>query len=134
MANAPNRMTRRLAITVAAYIERHGNWPTEARLSPESLYWVARTLDLDHFARLAERLKLRVTKHSDIAVGGKAGHLVYPPAADDHPHESSIDRVEDELGSRTSSSTRHRSRWSTLPPRSTARRCSTSSPSKSCSP
>ena len=98
MANAPNRMTRRLAITIAAYIERHGNWPTEARLSAESLYWVARTLDVDHFARLAERLKLRVTKHSDIAVGGKAGHLVYPPAADHHPHENSIERVEAELG------------------------------------
>ena len=43
MANAPNRMTRRLAITIAAYIERHGNWPNEARLSAESLYWVARS-------------------------------------------------------------------------------------------
>lgn len=96
MANAPNRMTRRLAITIAAYLERHGEWPVEARLSPTTLYWIAKTLDEDHFARLADRLKLRVTKHSDIAIGGSAGHLVYPPA--DHPHEDLIDRVERELG------------------------------------
>jgi hypothetical protein len=96
MANAPNRMTRRMAITVAAYIARHGEWPVEARLSSTALHWIAKTLDEDHFARLADRLKLRVTKHSDIAVGGSAGHLVYPPA--EHPHEDLIDRVERELG------------------------------------
>jgi hypothetical protein len=80
MGNAPNRMTRRLAITIASYISRFGAWPTEARLSPDALYLLVQTLDREHFDRLANRLKLRLTRDSDIAVGGSAGHLVYDPS------------------------------------------------------
>jgi hypothetical protein len=96
MANAPNRMTRRLAIAIASYIVRHGDWPTEARLSSEALYWVVETLDPDHFARLADRLELRVTKRSDITVGGAAGHVIYPGPQE--PNFDVVERVERELG------------------------------------
>ncbi len=65
-------------------------------MSAEALYWVARTLDEEHFGRLADRLKLRVTKHSDIAVGGFGGHLVYDPG--ESLTEGMIERVERELG------------------------------------
>lgn len=95
MGNAPNRMTRRLAITIAGYISRFGAWPTEARLSADALYWLAQTLDQEHFDRLANRLKLRVTKHSDIAVGGSAGHSVYDPSQG--LSAALIERVEREL-------------------------------------
>lgn len=96
MGSAPSRMTRRLAITIASYISRYGSWPTEARLSAEALHSVVHTLDEEHFGRLADRLKLRVTKHSDIAVGGSAGHLVYDPS--EGLSADLIERVERELG------------------------------------
>jgi hypothetical protein len=96
MGNAPNRMTRRLAITIASYISRYGAWPTEARLSAIALYWVVQTLDEKHFGRLANRLKVRTTKHSDIAVGGSAGHLVYD-SSESLP-EGMVEDVEHELG------------------------------------
>jgi hypothetical protein len=89
-------MTRRLAITIASYVSRYGTWPTEARLSAESLYWVVHAIDAEHFERLSERLKLRVTKHSDIAVGGPAGHVVY--AANEELSTDIVKRVERELG------------------------------------
>jgi hypothetical protein len=96
MANGPNRMTRRLAITIAAFITRYGVWPSEARLSPWALYWIAQSLDEGHFARLADRLKMRVTKHADIAVGGPGGHVVYLKHED--PPIVTVERVERELG------------------------------------
>lgn len=95
MTNHPSPMTRRLAITIAAYVERHGAWPTEARVSAFVLHSLAKTLDVGHFQALADRLKLRVTKHSDIAVGGTAGHLVYPPEV--YPADGRIEAVEREL-------------------------------------
>jgi hypothetical protein len=89
-------MTRRLAITIAAYIDRYGAWPHEVRLSSMALWWIARSLDEKHFALLATRLKLRVTKHSDIAVGGPAGHLVY--GKEGESRSETVDWVERELG------------------------------------
>jgi hypothetical protein len=96
MGNYPGGMTRRLAITIALYIERFGVWPVEARLSPLALWWIARSLDETHFTALAERLKLRVTKHSLMAVGGPPGHQIYTQEV--HPNWETVDRVERELG------------------------------------
>ena len=96
MSNAPSAMTRRLAIAIASYIEHQGQWPAEARLSAFVLHSLASVLDPDHFGRLADRLKLRVTKHADITVGGQAGHMVYPPS--EPPDPDLVAQVEHDLG------------------------------------
>ena len=96
MGNYPSPMTRRLAITIALYIERFGAWPDEVRLSSDALYWIAKGLDQEHFTALADRLKLRVTRHTLFAVGGSAGHQVYTQKV--HPHQETVERVERELG------------------------------------
>lgn len=90
-----NRMTRRLAITIAIYIERFHVWPREVRLSASALYYIANGMRVEEFERLAGRLRMRVTKHAEIAVGGPEGHLTYEQK--DVPSEATINGVEHEL-------------------------------------
>ncbi len=96
MTSPGNRMTRRLAITIALYIERFHAWPREVSLSASALYYIAQGMHMEEFEGFAARLKMRVTKHADIAVGGAEGHLTYGQL--EHPRPETIDRVERDLG------------------------------------
>jgi hypothetical protein len=90
-----NYTTRRLAITIALFLEHFGEWPTEIRLSSDSLYWTVLGLTQDEFSELATRFKIRVTKHADIAVGSTRGRQLY--TQDVHPSGETVDAVEQEL-------------------------------------
>lgn len=84
MPNGVDKNLVRLAIACAAFRERYGEWPTEARVAPIVLWDYGQLLDPENFARLCARLRLRTTKRSHVSVGSATGHVVYE-AVSDHP-------------------------------------------------
>ena len=96
MSSTGNRTTRRLAITIALYIEQFHVWPREVRLSASALYYIVQGMRVEEFEGLASRLRVRVTKHAEIAVGGAEGHLIYSQV--EHPRLETIEGVERDLG------------------------------------
>jgi hypothetical protein len=77
MPNGVDKNLVRLAIACASFRERHGEWPTEARLAPIVLWDYGQLLDADNFELLCSRLHIRVTRHAHIAVGTANAHIVY---------------------------------------------------------
>jgi hypothetical protein len=75
--NGADKNYRRLIMACAAFRSLHGVWPSEARLAPVTLWECGQMLDLENFELLCSKLRLRTTKHAQIAVGNASAHLVY---------------------------------------------------------
>jgi hypothetical protein len=77
MPNGVEQNIMRLAMACASFRGLHGSWPTEARVSPVVMWDFGQVLDAENFEILCSRLRLRTTKHAQIAVGTPKAHLVY---------------------------------------------------------
>lgn len=99
MPNGVDKNYWRLAIACAAFRERYGIWPTEARVAPIVLWDFGQIFDDRNFELLCSRLQFRTTGRTHIAVGDANVHLVYDKL-DPHPDPVLVDEAIGWLGAR----------------------------------
>jgi hypothetical protein len=81
--NGEDKNICRLEVCCAAYREKYGEWPAEARLAPMLLHDIARYLDSESFEALASRIRLRTRDLPGLSVGGSKGVMEYGPGPSD---------------------------------------------------
>jgi hypothetical protein len=71
MPNGHDKNFQRLLMACAAYWQKYGEWPSQARMHPVVLHNLADLLDHENFERLASHLELRTCEEMAISVGGR---------------------------------------------------------------
>jgi hypothetical protein len=71
MPNGADKNLQRLLAACAVHRQKHGEWPSQARLEPSLLQNLAHVLDGENFARLAAHLELRTRDRPGLSVGGR---------------------------------------------------------------
>jgi hypothetical protein len=99
MPNGVDKNLVRLSVACAVYRRMYGEWLTEARLSPLTLWDIARIVDLESFEGLGELLTLKTSRRAQISVGGKAGYVRYEKLSE-YPPVHLIDEARAWLGVR----------------------------------
>jgi hypothetical protein len=95
--NGTEGSLRRLEIACAAFRQRHGTWPSQARLGPHIVYDVTHILDIANWNRVCSLITIRTTQRANFAVGDGSSHLVYEKLRE-HPSPEAIQAASEWLG------------------------------------
>lgn len=93
MPNGADKNYRRLVMTCAAYRQRYGEWPSQARFHPLILHDLATLLDSGEFVKLAAHLQLRTRDRMSISVGGR-GIVDYSDVEHERLDQANLERAE----------------------------------------
>lgn len=106
MPNGADKNYWRLVTTIALYRRRFGDWPTEVRLSPVTLWSLAQLLNMPNFELLARRVRIRTTLRASLTAGSRRGHVSYDDV-DEYPQPGEVDAAAAWLGTTVRAEYRH---------------------------